>query len=900
MATKTNKLLQFLSFFLVLFLFVGQLAVFQLVPNVKADPDWLSGWQYRKSHVINSASDAGTGYQVRIKAHYGSGTDSGEDVYLNSHCRTDFGDVRLVFWVEVADDLSGYWDKYSGNPIFSNTNGYMVSVLKVDSTYYMYYRDSNDDISRATSTDKVTWTEDTANNPVLTKGSSGEWDSDLLFAPIVWKEGDTWYMLYTGYDGSSRRIGLATSSDGVSWTKDSNNPVLSGTETWEGNSIECDSIIKVDGTYYLWYGTLGETYRKRGLATSTDLISWTKDSNNPIFSSGSISYYPAFIFKYGDYYYLLLGEDKTKIYLWRDTNPTFYSSDREKISLKIEVGSDGEWDDYLVEAAQPLMTDITRSAFCDDEIHVYYGGGDGDGNRRIGLTTGGSVSQSNIEGNQTIYIYYGKSDATTTSNGDNTFLEFHDFECGTTEGLTVTAGSFEAYNYGGDYGYVLRQTDTSTGNRRGYWTATLFDDICIEGSWKRPSTTSGDINIILRKTDGSGGYLFAFRGSAYNTIAIRKFSNWADPTITDIASTSFTTDTSWHTIKISRLSSGSINFTQDSTSVSATDTAYTPDWNLAVWCGPNYYLWDNLRVRKYVDPEPGHGSWGSEESGEEYSYTFTETLSPSAILNQWQEQFRIWMETVTATETVTYLQEHIRVMQESLSPSESISYWQEQKHVFSETASPTATLNHWLEGMHVFFETVHPSTTLIHWIEVIFRFTEPLSVSEQLQPIQTEAVFTLTQTITPSETVTYLQEQQYVLTETAAPATTLKHWIEGIQVFYETFTETIQQTANMHYWVEKAYTFTQTITPSETVTYYQEHSYTFTQPSALTATLNYAKELAETFITNIESLNLQDLVSKTVKSVVTYATTGYVWAVIFVVAFIFGLPLTLILIKVRR
>jgi len=89
---------------------------------------WLSGWQYRKSHVINSAEGAGTGYQVRIKAHYGSGTDSGEDVYLNGKCRTDFGDVRFtdddgvtlldywmekkvdgdyaVFWVKIADDLS--------------------------------------------------------------------------------------------------------------------------------------------------------------------------------------------------------------------------------------------------------------------------------------------------------------------------------------------------------------------------------------------------------------------------------------------------------------------------------------------------------------------------------------------------------------------------------------------------------------------------------------------------------------------------------------------------------------------------------------------------------------------------------------------------------------------------
>jgi len=91
-------------------------------------PGWLTGWSYRKNHVINPASGAGTNYQVMIIAHYGSGTDGGADVYLNQHCRTDFGDVRFtksdgttlldywmeekvdsdyaVFWVEVADDLS--------------------------------------------------------------------------------------------------------------------------------------------------------------------------------------------------------------------------------------------------------------------------------------------------------------------------------------------------------------------------------------------------------------------------------------------------------------------------------------------------------------------------------------------------------------------------------------------------------------------------------------------------------------------------------------------------------------------------------------------------------------------------------------------------------------------------
>lgn len=89
---------------------------------------WLSGWDYRKSHVINDAAGAGTLYQKQVTVHYGSGEDGDDDVYLDSHSRTDFGDVRFtdddettlldywmesktdsnnaVFWVEVVDDLS--------------------------------------------------------------------------------------------------------------------------------------------------------------------------------------------------------------------------------------------------------------------------------------------------------------------------------------------------------------------------------------------------------------------------------------------------------------------------------------------------------------------------------------------------------------------------------------------------------------------------------------------------------------------------------------------------------------------------------------------------------------------------------------------------------------------------
>jgi len=95
---------------------------------VNAAPGWLTGWSYRKGHVINSATGAGTNYQVKIVVHKSSGTDSGEDVYAGTNVRDDFGDVRFTddngttffdywmetytsgveatFWVEVKDNLS--------------------------------------------------------------------------------------------------------------------------------------------------------------------------------------------------------------------------------------------------------------------------------------------------------------------------------------------------------------------------------------------------------------------------------------------------------------------------------------------------------------------------------------------------------------------------------------------------------------------------------------------------------------------------------------------------------------------------------------------------------------------------------------------------------------------------
>jgi len=67
--------------------------------------------------------------------------------------------------------------------------------------------------------------------PVLDHGTTGDWDSDYASYGTVIKGSDcVWRMWYSGSGpsgGGNQGIGYATSTDGISWTKDPDNPIFS-------------------------------------------------------------------------------------------------------------------------------------------------------------------------------------------------------------------------------------------------------------------------------------------------------------------------------------------------------------------------------------------------------------------------------------------------------------------------------------------------------------------------------------------------------------------------------------------------------------------------------------------------------------------------------------------------
>ncbi|MGD8777546.1 MAG: hypothetical protein PVH88_01135 [Ignavibacteria bacterium] len=208
------------------------------------------------------------------------------------------GSNHSIGYATSTDGIN--WSKYSGNPVLNygdsgEWDDYIASpsVIYDGTSYEMWYSGydgSNYRIGYASSQDGINWTK-YSGNPVMNLGTSGEWDDQSVSYPSVIYNGTHYEMWYTGYDGTNCRIGYATSTDGINWSKNSGNPVLDlgTTDSWDDERlIEPNVILNGSDDYKMWYsGYDGSSTRHIGYATSTDGINWTKYSGNPVLDVGT-------------------------------------------------------------------------------------------------------------------------------------------------------------------------------------------------------------------------------------------------------------------------------------------------------------------------------------------------------------------------------------------------------------------------------------------------------------------------------------------------------------------------------------------------------------------------------------------------------------------------------------
>lgn len=170
------------------------------------------------------------------QGHIGVGTWDGEQLQLQDE--------------PVLSGQSGSFDSQGvRNPVvFASDGGWTMLFSGVDDEGLMR-------VSSATSADGLSWTARGA----VSLDLGDEWDSFRVIPGAVVPDGDGFTLWYTGFDERRTRIGTATSTDGVSWTR-APGPV----DPWifdggapgdfDDSAVRHPHVLVVDGVTHLWYG----------------------------------------------------------------------------------------------------------------------------------------------------------------------------------------------------------------------------------------------------------------------------------------------------------------------------------------------------------------------------------------------------------------------------------------------------------------------------------------------------------------------------------------------------------------------------------------------------------------------------------------------------------------------
>jgi len=600
--------------------------------NPSVSQKWFySGWQYRKEHNITFTRVNDRFYDTSNRWTTISGNptqrhafqpihnttivevnkivDGATRKYLAYDSDTDGSEIRLYY----TNDLNGVWTAYSGNPILGPDPYHFrwPSVAYVKGIFQMFLTDRSDlNLERWTSTDGIYFT---FKENVKTGGNL--WKNPFIcYSPKDAK----WFLYSHDSSGGAEYIKVRNATNIEDLDLSTDKVVISRTGT-----LGSPTVMYYESTYWLLVEIFeGSTWKVEAYySTVSPSSGFIECSNSPILSADEAC--PM----------LFLSPDETRAYLFTNRDSSNWYQDTREVYINRSIlspniinyqvritayygsGTDGGENVYLNGHSRTDFGDVRFAWYnsssgsevkCDYWIEEL--------KESQSAVFWVKIPEISSKLNNTIYIYYGKSDTTTTSSGNDTFDFFDDFS-GTLSKWTVVSGTWQI-----ESGELSAQTNAVGQRIRA--NNFVFGNHSVHVKIKWISGTYFEHGPYVRgqsPNEQNNGYMTYLSTWAYDSRhRISKMSSAIETTITGQGTTNPSKNV-WYNC-VFKLYGNTLKSSISplySTEISGTDSTFrSGTLSLYSWGAPSEHVhYDNLFVRKYVSPEPSHGRWGSEEIG---------------------------------------------------------------------------------------------------------------------------------------------------------------------------------------------------------------------------------------------------------------------------------------------
>lgn len=681
------KNIKIVAFLAIMIFLVSLLLTMRLFMNAQVKENWLTGWKYRKSHVVNSAYGAGLGYQVRIKTLYDAEPFEGyifyssvlehyvtvnawdssgrlyaikrdEDGLFKLFWATDSNPANLklkwappvslnephyirCLFIDSRDHIFiSSWNPNPGKPgwLWRSTDGgqTFTEVLNIsvwgmteDSDGYLYvgrYENWLDACEVYKSSDGGTnWTNISASSwlgqrhvhNVLIDPSTGWLYAALgdwgVCAQGVWrsklKDGTDWVWKGPSISDKYAFVGMAVKdgyiylgsdvNDGCIWRfKDDGTHDVQVFEIIHNDDLDMYIYyLRTDNCGRLWAGILCSGVGQTKLLTSNDGTTWeVRIIRKQIYG------YETFQFgttKFSSDNVLLIQYGRETLKAWFE-----YYAATDEVNLKAHCRADFGDVRFTNDDGVTLL-DYWIEEKVDGEHAIFW----------VELAV--DLDSHSI----IIYIYYGKNDETTKSNGVDTFQFFDDFSTNTLSHYTETCdlGGSPAFSF------------DSTNQRIQGSTMDCMDHHLIHNTYIVANSKIGvkiisgkDSGVTFRFRSQNDLYEIGIHDSTYDMGPCLRIWKRVGSAFIEIGSPIWISNIegSVHQIYLGFYKQHLHVWWDGSLIIGGIDLGSnfsSGKFGLRLYEGTCYY--DDLRVSKFVYPEPTHGPWGNEELAQQLTFS---------------------------------------------------------------------------------------------------------------------------------------------------------------------------------------------------------------------------------------------------------------------------------------